>query len=172
MSFTSFLMIFLLIVMVFIALSKIMDSSVFRIAVITYQEKLRQKEIEEEIRKTKQRSMEEIKNPDLLMEIIEKMGRGEEIKIPLAAFDYIYRNMRKFTIIDKEGKLTIINEEDYLHFKKIAENLLKISDESRVDVKKIMDSIKKQEKDNPIEFQEHEDGTVVEINHIKRQFTI
>lgn len=172
MSFTTFLMIFLLIVMVFIAFNKIMNSSAFRIALITHQEKLRQKEIEKEIQKTKQRSIEEIRNPDLLMEVIEKMSRGEEIKIPLAAFDYIYRNMRKFTIIDKQGKLTIINQEDYLQFKKIAENLLRISDESQIDVKKIMDSIKKQEKENPIEFQTHEDGTIVEINHLKRKFII
>lgn len=168
MSFTGFLFIILILMVAYFGLQKILKSKTIRIALISYREHLQQKKIEEEIQKSRQRTLDEIKNPDRVMEIILKIKRGEEVKIPLAAFDYIYRNMKKFSIVDKNGRITIINQEDYFKFKKEAMALLEKEKEDAIDARKILEQISQKVAENPIEITTYEDGTIVKIDHVSR----
>ncbi|NCD00396.1 MAG: hypothetical protein EOL95_11955, partial [Bacteroidia bacterium] len=110
MSFTNFLFGVFLLLVLFFLVQKILNSKTVRISLIAYREHLNQKAIEKEMQKTRQRSIEEIRNPDRVLETIMKIKRGEQVTIPIAAFDYIYRNMKKFSIVDKNGRITIINQ--------------------------------------------------------------
>lgn len=168
MSFTSFLFIIIIILVLGFSLNTIINSRAFRIWIITQRDYLHQKEIEKEMQKTRQRSIEEIKNPDRVMEVIMKIKRGEEVKIPLAAFDYIYRNMKNFSIVDKDGRIAIINQEDYFRFKKEALALLENDKTEAIDVKQILSDIERRVAENPIEITKHEDGTVVKVDHVSR----
>lgn len=168
MSFTSFLFTIIIILVFGFTLLSIINSRTFRIWLITQRDYLHQKEIEKEMQKTRQRSIEEIKNPDRVMEVIMKIKRGEEVKIPLAAFDYIYRNMKNFSIVDKDGRIAIINQEDYFRFKKEALALLENDKTEAIDVKQILSDIERRVAENPIEITKHEDGTVVKVDHVSR----
>ena len=168
MTLTGFLFIILVLMVAYFGLQKILKSKTIRIALISYREHLQQKKIEEEIQKSRQRTLDEIKNPDRVMEIILKIKRGEEVKIPLAAFDYIYRNMKKFSIVDKNGRITIINQEDYFKFKKEAMALLEKEKEDAIDARKILEQISQKVAENPIEITTYEDGTIVKIDHVSR----
>lgn len=134
MSFTSLLFTIILILAASLGLKTIINSRTMRIWLISRREYLNEIEVEKEQQKTRQRTLEEIKNPDRILEIILQIKRGEEVKIPLAAFDYIYRNMNKFSIVDKKGRVTIINEEDYFKFKQEAITLMNQASE-RIDTK-------------------------------------
>ena len=168
MSFTGFLFSIIVIATLAYALKNILNSRTARIWLISYKEHQQQKEIEIEMQKTRQRSLEEIRNPDRILEIILKIKRGEEVKIPIAAFDYIYRNFKKFSIVDKDGRITIINQEDYFHFKEEALALLDSNQEDTTNAKRILEDLSKKVAENPIEITEHEDGTVVKVNHVSR----
>ena len=168
MSFTAFLFTIIIILVFGFTLLSIINSRTFRIWLITQRDYLHQKEIEKEMQKTRQRSIEEIKNPDRVMEVIMKIKRGEEVKIPLAAFDYIYRNMKNFSIVDKDGRIAIINQEDYFRFKKEALALLENDKTEAIDVKQILSDIERRVAENPIEITKHEDGTVVKVDHVSR----
>jgi hypothetical protein len=104
MNLTSFLAIFFIMLGLGIGLVKILNSRAIRVLLLSYLETRNEIKIQEELRLSRQRTFEEIKNPDKVLEAILSIKRGEEVKIPLAAFDYIYRNLKKFTIIDKEGR--------------------------------------------------------------------
>jgi|GEM_PF-6487422 len=168
MSFTSFLFTIIIILVLGFSLNTIINSRAFRIWIITQRDYLHQKEIEKEMQKTRQRTIDEIKNPDRVMEVIMKIKRGEEVKIPLAAFDYIYRNMKNFSIVDKDGRISIINQEDYFRFKKEALSLLEKDTADKIDVKQILADIERRVAENPIEITKHEDGTIVKVNHVSR----
>lgn len=129
-------------------------------------------EMEKESQRSRQRMLEEIQNPDLVMETIIKMKRGEEVSIPLAAFDYIYRNLNKFTLIDKVGKITIVNQEDYFKFKEKALSLMKSGEEKALNIEEVMKEIQEREAKKPIEITKHEDGTVVKTDHVARRTEI
>jgi len=168
MSFTAFLFIVIIILVLGFSLNSILNSRTFRIWLITKRDHLHQKEIEKEMQKSRQRNIEEIKNPDRVMEVIMKIKRGEEVKIPLAAFDYIYRNMKNFSIVDKDGRISIINQEDYFKFKKEALALLEKDKSEKIDVKQILSDIERRVAENPIEVTKHDDGTVVKVDHVSR----
>ena len=168
MSLTGLLFTVILILAASLGLKAIINSRTMRIWLISRRENLNQIEVEKEQQKTRQRTLDEIKNPDRVMEIILKIKRGEEVKIPLAAFDYIYRNMKKFSIVDKNGRITIINQEDYFKFKKEAMALLEKEKEDAIDARKILEQISQKVAENPIEITTYEDGTIVKIDHVSR----
>lgn len=102
----------------------ITSSRAFRIrSVVSAQSKKKMKalrEIEEKID-----SYEKFKTDDTrIIEIISRIKQGKEVEIPVVAFDYIYRNINKISMIDKSGNLTIINQEEFIKFKENAMNLL------------------------------------------------
>jgi hypothetical protein len=168
MSLTGLLFTIIVISAASLGLKAIINSRTMRIWLISRRENLNQIEVEKEQQKTRQRTLEEIKNPDRILEVILQIKRGEEVKIPLAAFDYIYRNMNRFSIVDKKGRVTIINEEDYFKFKQEAITLMNQASEERIDARKILADIADRVAKSPIEVNEHEDGTIVKIDHVSR----
>ncbi len=172
MSVTALLFAILMFAALGIAIAKILDSRVVRMLLISNKIHKEEIEIEREAQKTRTRFLDEIKNPDRILETIIKMQRGEEVQIPLAAFDYIYRNLNKFTLVDKEGRITIVNQDDYFKFKEKALEILKLSEDTREDIKQILENIEKVEAETPIEITEHSDGTIVKVDHIERTVEI
>ena len=168
MSFTSFLFGVFLLLVLFFLVQKILNSKTVRISLIAYREHMQQKEIEKEMQKTRQRSIDELRNPDRVLETIMKIKRGEQVTIPIAAFDYIYRNMKKFSIVDKNGRITIINQEDYFRFKQEALALMEQSKNEIINAKEILANIDKTVAENPIEIMKYDDGTMVKIDHVSR----
>ena len=69
-----------------------------------------------------------ISDENKLLKIIEKIHKGEEVEIPLAAFDYIYRKINSISIVDKNGKIKILNAKSFEEFQKTAINLLYVSE--------------------------------------------
>lgn len=69
-----------------------------------------------------------ISDENKLLKIIEKIHKGEEVEIPLAAFDYIYRKINSISIVDKNGKIKILNAKSFEEFQKTAINLLHVSE--------------------------------------------
>lgn len=132
-----------------------------------------EKEKKKELDKIQKLTLEQVKNKDEFLQLILKMKMGERVDIPLAAFSYIYKNLDAFTIFDKDGNLTIINQNKYFEFKEKASNLIK--DNSVNSDKKIEDIIKK-EKDkiatNPIEVTEYQDGTFIKKDYVTRTIEI
>ncbi|MFW9620335.1 MAG: hypothetical protein ACMV0K_12750 [Sulfurospirillum sp.] len=168
MSLTGLLFTVILILAASLGLKTIINSRTMRIWLISRRENLNQIEVEKEQQKTRQRSIDELKNPDRVLETIMKIKRGEQVTIPIAAFDYIYRNMKKFSIVDKNGRITIINQEDYFRFKQEALALMEQSKNEIINAKEILANIDKTVAENPIEIMKYDDGTMVKIDHVSR----
>ena len=79
MTLTGFLFIILILMAAYFGLQKILNSKTVRISLIAYREHMQQKEIEKEMQKTRQRSIDELKNPDRVLETIMKIKRGEQV---------------------------------------------------------------------------------------------
>ena len=43
-------------------------------------------------------------------EVIKKLEDGERVKIPYASFDYIYRHIDDFGVVDKDGQIVLIKQ--------------------------------------------------------------
>ena len=172
MTFTGFLITFIALMGASIAFIKILNSRTVRVFLMTRETHRQEVEMEKESQKSRQRMLEEIQNPDIIVETIIKMKRGEEVSIPLVAFDYIYRNLNKFTLIDKRGKITIVNQEDYFKFKEKALSLMKNGEEKTLNIEEVMKEIQDREAKKPIEITKHEDGTIVKTDHIARKTEI
>ena len=173
MNFTSiFLLTMFFLVLLFVGLIKILDTSTARIFLINWKARQDEKERIKELEKFKQRTYEQAKNPDHFLELILKMRMGEEVKIPLAAFSYIYKNLERFTIFDKEGNITIINQEDYFKFKNKAIKLIEQNQEKDVQIEKIIEQEKEKVVRNPIEIIEHEDGTFIKKDYVAKTIEI
>ena len=88
---------------------------------------------------------------------IEKIKNGEKVKIPYAAFDYIYRHIDEFGIIGKDGKIILTNQVafDNIMQSTKSENL-KIEDKTKS---------KKTIQSQTYFGVSEKDGTVVEKNH-------
>ncbi len=169
--FTYFLLIVFLLVVLFLISKSLLNSRFFRIALISHQQKQKEKELQEEILKQKT-DIENIKNPDRFLDIILKIKRGEKVKIPLEAFTYIYKNIDKYTVVDKDNNLTFINQEDFFRFRKLAQEKISNSTVSKIDMAKIQEDIKNIEATKPIEILEYNDGTIVKKDHLKNQTEI
>lgn len=112
----------------FFLYEKITSSSAWRIrsTVRTFQ---REKKAEQNrIDKFKLEADEIITDENKLLKIIEKIHKGEEVEIPLSAFDYIYRKINSISIVDKNGKIKILNAKSFEEFQKTAINLLHVSE--------------------------------------------
>ena len=69
---------------------------------------------------------------DDIEEIIRKITNKESVDIPLPVFDYIYRNLNKFAIFDREGNISFV---EYEKFKSV------------IDEKNLFEEDKQKEKD-------------------------
>ena len=92
--------------------------------------------------------------------------KGEEVKIPIVAFDYIYRNLNKLGIFDKDGNLNLINKEQYIEFQNKAKSLLG-SDEKNINFEEDFE-----ENEDLISIKKYDDGTVIEKNKELKTITI
>lgn len=98
--------------------------------------------------------------------ISEIEGKNKAVKIPYASFDYIYRHIDEFGVIDKNGNIVLVNENAY---KKII-NRTKISNRN-IGKKNDLDSNIKAPK-NYFEINISEDGTVVERDYVNNSMHI
>lgn len=169
-----FLLIVFTMILSFIGIAKLLNTSAGRIFLInlkmSQEEKIRKKEINDYQKLT----LEQAKNPDEFLELILKMKMGERVDIPLAAFSYIYKNLDTFTIFDKDGNLTILNRDKYFEFKRKASSLIE-ENTDRGNKDKISNIIKEEKEKiatSPIEIIEHEDGTLIKKDYVARTIEI
>jgi len=174
MSLTSiFLVLVFVLILIFVGLVKIMNTSAGRIFLINLKMRQEEKEKKKDLDNLTKLTFEQAKNPDEFLELILKMKMGERVNIPLAAFSYIYKNIDSFTIFDKDGNLTIINKDKYFEFKEKASNLIK---NNSIENKEKIEDIIQKEKDKvatgPIEVTEHKDGTFIKKDYVARTIEI
>lgn len=170
MSFTSIILIIItILVMLFIFLIKILNTSAGRIFLINMKMRREEKEKKKELSNFQKITLEQAKNPDEFLDLILKMKMGERVNIPLAAFSYIYKNLDFFTIFDKNGNLTIIDQSKYFEFKEKATRLIKDNSETKKDdIEAIIKKEKEKKATKPIEISEYPDGTFVKRDYAAR----
>lgn len=112
---------------------------------------------------------DEIKNDeDRIMDIITKINTGVEVKIPIAAFQFIYTRLNQICVVDKNGKVQIVNSEE---FKKFQETAILLLDKD----KKMLQDIS--ENTDPkltsvFTTKKYPDGTIVKKNNVNGDITI
>ena len=82
------------------------------------------KEEQENLARLQKKADVIISNEDRVMEIIRKITTGEEVKIPIAAFQYIYTRLNKICVVDKDGTIQIVNSKAFQKFQETAIALL------------------------------------------------
>jgi len=163
---TIFLLVLLVVVAITISFKTLLNTSAFRIFLVLHEKNMEEKEARKEAERERGKLLEEVKNPNKILDLILKIKKGEEVKIPLAAFNYIYQNLDNFTVVGRDGKLTILDEKSYFKFKEKATELLNKSEEVEIDVNEIIEQEKGRKPTTPIEIVEHEDGTIVKADHV------
>lgn len=88
---------------------------------------------------------------------IEKIKNGEKVKIPYAAFDYIYRHIDEFGIIGKDGKIILTNQVAF-------DNIMKSTKSENLKIEDKTKSKKTIQSKTYFGISE-EDGKVIEKNH-------
>jgi len=96
-------------------------------------------------------------------EFIDKIRKGEKVKIPYAAFDYIYRHIDEFGFLDENGEIVLVNEEAY---KKI---INKVNPQKSIEHKQ---PLEKNSNANYRQIVKAEDGTVTERNLNTNSFVV
>ncbi|MDY0050992.1 MAG: hypothetical protein RBR65_00505 [Aliarcobacter sp.] len=82
------------------------------------------KEEENSVLRYKNNADEVLSDEDRILTIIRKINTGEEVKIPIAAFQYIYTRLNQICVVDKQGNIQIVNSEEFKRFQQTAINLL------------------------------------------------
>lgn len=150
-------------VVLFFIYEKITSSRAWRIrsTVRTFQkEKLAE---QNRIDKFKKDADEIITDENKLLKIIEKIHKGEEVEIPLAAFDFIYRKINSISVVDKNGKIKILNAKSFEEFQKTAINLIHKS-EPEIFEEEITPAIGLNKNNKLYEIEKFPDGTLVKKN--------
>lgn len=150
-------------VVLFFIYEKITSSRAWRIrsTVRTFQkEKLAE---QNRIDKFKKDADEIITDENKLLKIIEKIHKGEEVEIPLAAFDFIYRKINSISVVDKNGKIKILNAKSFEEFQKTAINLIHKS-EPEIFEEEITPAIEQNKSTKLYEIEKFPDGTLVKKN--------
>lgn len=124
-----FLLLIIFILGILFLYYKITNTKWYRLKSIMKAQKLREKNSSDDLERLKKESNEFISDHNKLLEIIKKIRTGEEVQIPVVAFDYIYRNINKISVVGKDGKITIINQEDFKIFELKALELLNKNEE-------------------------------------------
>lgn len=74
------------------------------------------KEEENSVLRCKNNADEVLSDEDRILTIIRKINTGEEVKIPIAAFQYIYTRLNQICVVDKQGNIQIVNSEEFKRF--------------------------------------------------------
>lgn len=126
------------------------------------------KEEEKTILKFINDAEEILSDEDRILTIIRKINTGEEVKIPIAAFQYIYTRLNQICVVDKKGNVQIVNSEEFRRFQQTAINLLdkdneylkdSIADDSGIHM-------------NVFTTKKYPDGTIIKKNNINGDITI
>lgn len=96
-------------------------------------------------------------------QMIHELKKKGNVKVPYAAFDYIYRHIDEFGIISKDGKIILTDEESY---KRIINKTNKIDDRFR-----IKDKNNKLNSKTYFEVVEGDNGARVTKDHIANTIT-
>jgi len=163
----------LLVLLVLFILGRLSDTMWFRIkSVMIAQKKSKEKE-EREFHESIKEGTTLLSDQNRLLRIVEKIKNGEEIEIPIIAFDYIYRNINKLGVFDKNGHIKIVNNKQYEAFQNTALRLIN-SDEKINDDVLIDDKIDDKNESQNFQFaiQKYDDGTIVEKDSFKNSITI
>jgi len=115
---------------IFFIVLKITQSRWFRIRSIVHSQKAAYKEEQKQQEMKRIKNLLYVENEDNLLEIITRLRNGEEVSIPVEAFDFIYRNLNNISIVDKNGIVRLIKDEQFHLFKEKATKLLRIEKEN------------------------------------------
>ncbi|WP_152184687.1 GGDEF domain-containing protein [Sulfurimonas indica] len=151
-----------LVMIVYLIFLKIKDSFWFRTQQVRRAAIQKERERAKLIEKYTDNKSEEEKQEFIL----KLKGKNEAVKIPYATFDYIYRHIDDFGVIDKNGNIVLVAEEAY---RKITSRS-KISSAIPSDSKE--SSGTKEVPKNYFEINISEDGTIIERNHIDNSLSI
>ena len=125
------------------------------------------KEEQESLVRLQKKGDEIISNEDRVMEIIRKIKTGEEVKIPIAAFQYIYTRLNQICVVDKDGTIQIVNSKAFQKFQETAIALLDKEKQLQENI------INDNEKITSVfTTKKYEDGTIVKKNNVTSDITI
>jgi hypothetical protein len=157
-----FLIFVLILLLVLFIINKITDTLWFRVHSAKLAQKDRDEKENESINKKIIDGNKLLNDENRLHKIITKIQNGEEVEIPIVAFDYIYRNINKLGIFGKDGTLNIVNKEQYLEFKNTAIRLVNENTDSQDQTSQNDDDfVTKPATQKLIDIQKYEDGTIV-----------
>ena len=155
------------VVVVFFFYKEYTSSRSYRIkkSVKTYR-KLKKEEAEL-ISKIQNDGIEVINDEDRIMTIIRKINTGEEVKIPIAAFQYIYTRLNQICVVDKHGNVQIVNSEEFKKFQETAITLLDKDKILKDESAKLGNNVT-----SVFSSKKYPDGTIVKKNNVNGDITI
>jgi len=163
MSFIISLVFFLFLVLIVYAIFlKIKDSFWFRTQQIRRAAAQKDRDRARLIKKSTDNLSEEEKQEFVL----KLKGGNEAVKIPYATFDYIYRHIDDFGVIDKNGNIVLVSEDAY---KKIT-SISKIATQKENAV--MQNKAEKNTPKNYFEINISDDGTTIERNYVKNSLEV
>lgn len=119
-----FALIILLLVVIFYGFEFISKTRWFRIRSILREHEKAKKREAKNLKEIKKESTEFLKDENKIERILEKIHKGEDVEIPLVAFDFIYRNINKISVLSDDGKIKIVEKQKYSKFQNIVTILL------------------------------------------------
>lgn len=173
-----FIFLFFVIVMMalFFIVGKIVNSRWYRVRSIMMVQKERELAAKASLNNNVIEANDLLASENGLLEVMRKINEGEEVKIPYLAFDYIYRNINKVSLIDKEGKLVIVNQNDFKLFQQTAMELLQKTDQKEEE-NEISDDENLLEKtitkDTKLfDITQNKDGNIIKVDSHKNATTV
>lgn len=155
-------------VIIFFIYKEYTNSRSFRVRKSVKNYKRLKKEEEKTILKYKNVANEILSDEDRILSIIKKINTGEEVKIPIAAFQYIYTRLNQICVVDKNGNVQIVNSEEFKRFQETAINLLDKDNEILKDVSGDLN----ENLLNVFTTKKYPDGTIVKKNNVNGDVTI
>lgn len=101
------------------------------------------------------------------MTIIRKINTGEEVKIPIAEFQYIYTRLNQICVVDKHGNVQIVNSEEFKKFQETAITLLVKDKILKDETAKLGNNVT-----SVFSSKKYPDGTIVKKNNVNGDITI
>lgn len=155
-------------VIIFFIYKEYTNSRSFRVRKSVKNFRKLKKEEEKTILKFKNVANEILSDEDRILSIIKKINTGEEVKIPIAAFQYIYTRLNQICVVDKNGNVQIVNSEEFKRFQETAINLLDKDNEILKDVSGDLN----ENLLNVFTTKKYPDGTIVKKNNVNGDVTI
>lgn len=115
-----------------------------------------------------------VSDKDYLFEVIKKLKLKQEVKIPIEAFEYLYRNLDKFNLIDKHGRVTLLEPKDYELMKNFEEQAVKLLNKNKIEENKkdLINEKSKQKEFKLHEFFQYPDGRIEKVDAFTNKKTI